>query len=43
MAMWFAREGARYYTHQLHQAQESPNEIITGEEVGIERVVIGNY
>lgn len=43
MAMWFAREGARFLTHNVSEAQMNPGEIITGEDIGIERVNIGNY
>lgn len=44
MAQWFAREGARYFVQNLlGQENVNPNAIITGEEMGIERVNIGNY
>lgn len=43
MAQWFAREGARFFTQHLQGGQVNPNEIVTAEEIGIERVTIGNY
>lgn len=43
MAMWFAREGARYLVHQMAEDNTNPNEIITGEEMGIQPVNIGEY
>lgn len=40
MASWFAREGARMLTHNVPQEEE---QIITEQDVGLERVEIGSY
>jgi hypothetical protein len=41
MASWFAREGARALVSGA--LEESSEEVITGEEIGLDRVLIGDY
>jgi hypothetical protein len=44
MASWFAREGARAITLGLQPQEEvQKEEVVTEEEVGLERVKIGDY
>lgn len=44
MASWFAREAARAIMHVSEQPDDQNDEIVTAEDVGIERVQIGaNY
>jgi len=43
MAMWFAREGARYLQKNIVTSETAEQDIITGEEMGVEDVVIGDY
>lgn len=39
MAMWFAREGARFLFRDTHGA----GDVVVQEDIGIERISIGNY
>jgi len=43
MASWFAREAARAITLGVQPQEEQQGEVITEEEVGLERISIGNY